>query len=148
MELTKWEPLYEHSSLRRQMERFWESFFGREAKEYYEEGFIPYLDVAENENEILVKVDVPGIDEKDISVNLSGDNFIIKGERKEEKEEKEKHYHRVERSYGNFQRVVALPVSVSAEKINAEFENGVLEVHLPKKEEAKLKEIPIKISKN
>ncbi len=110
--------------------------------------FTPYLDVAENKDEVLVKVDVPGIDEKDFSVSLSGDNLIIKGERKEDKEEKEKHYHRIERCYGNFQRIIALPVSVNADKINAEYENGVLEIHLPKKAEAKHKEIPIKLSKH
>jgi len=148
MELTKWEPLFELNSLNRQMDRFWKSFFGRELREFYEERFTPYLDVAENNNEVLVKVDIPGIDEKDLSVKLSGDNLTIKGERKEEKEEKEKHFHRIERSYGNFQRVIALPVSIAETKISAEYKNGVLEIHLPKKAEAKPKEIPVKINKN
>ena len=146
MEITKWEPLNELASIRSQMERLWESFLGRESRDFYNEGFTTCLDVAESKDEVHVKVDVPGIDEKDFSVSLSGDNLIIKGERKEEKEEKEKHYHRIERRHGNFQRVIALPVSVNAEKINAEYKNGVLEIHLPKKAEAKPKEIPIKIS--
>jgi len=146
MEITKWEPLHEMASMRRQMENLWESFFGPESRDFYNEGFTTCLDVAENKDEVLVKIDVPGIDEKDFSVYLSGDNLIIKGERKEDKEEKEKHYHRIERRHGNFQRVIALPVSVNAEKINAEYKNGVLEIHLPKKEEAKPKEIQIKIN--
>jgi len=148
MELSKWEPLHELTSMRRQMERLWESFFGHESRDFYNEGFTTCLDVAENKDEVLVKVDVPGIDEKDLSVSLSGDNLIIKGERKEDNEEKEKHYHRIERRHGNFQRVIGLPVSVDGEKINAEYENGVLEIHLPKKAEAIPKEIPIKLSKN
>ena len=72
MELTKWEPLHELTSMRRQMERLWESFFGGESKDFYNEGFTTCLDVAENKDEVLVKVDVPGIDEKDFSVSLSG----------------------------------------------------------------------------
>jgi len=92
-------------------------------------------------------VDIPGMDEKDFSVSLSGENLIIKGERKEEKEDKEKHYHKKERRTGSFQRVIALPVSVDSKKISAEYVNGVLKVHLPKKDEVKPKGIPIGIAK-
>ena len=85
MEIIKWEPIHELTSLRRQMDRFMESFWGREPLGTYEERFIPCIDVAETDDEILATVDIPGVDEKNIKVNLSGDNLIIKGERKEKK---------------------------------------------------------------
>jgi HSP20 family protein len=93
----------------------------------------------------VVKAEFPGMEEKDISVTLSGDNLMIKGERKSEKEEKDKQFHRIERSYGVFQRTIRLPVGVDADKIKADYVKGVLEVHLPKKAEVKPKEIPIKV---
>lgn len=145
MAIVKWEPLGELTTLRRQMDRLMESFFGREPLVFEREKWIPAVDVAETENEVVVKVEVPGIDEKDLSVTLSGDNLMIKGERKSEKEEKSKHFHRIERSCGSFQRVIGLPVSVDPEKIKANYVKGVLEVHLPKKAELKPKEIPIKV---
>ncbi len=112
---------------------------------YERERWIPAVDVAETKDEIVVKVEAPGMDEKDISVTLSGDNLMIKGEKKSEKEEKDKHFHRIERCYGSFQRVIGLPVSVDQEKIKADYAKGVLEIRLPKKAEAKPKEIPIKV---
>jgi HSP20 family protein len=145
MEITKWEPFRELTSMRRQMDRLMESFFGREPGLPAVERWAPAIDVAETKDEILVKAELPGMEEKDISVTLSGDNLMIKGERKSEKEEKDKHFHRIERSYGSFQRVIGLPVSVDQEKITAEYKKGVLEVHLPKKPDLKPKEIEIKV---
>ena len=133
------------TSMRRQMDRLMDSFFGREPMALAEERWVPAIDVAETKDEILVKAELPGTDEKDISLTLSGDNLMMKGEKKSEKEEKDKHFHRVERSYGSFQRTIALPVSVDKEKISADFKKGVLEIHLPKKPEVKPKEIQIKV---
>ena len=110
-----------------------------------EKTFSSTCDVEETENEIVVKMDVPGIDAKGISLTLSGDNLIVKGERHTEKDEKKKHFHRLERFRGIFERVLPLPLTVEKEKINAEYEKGVLEVHLPKVPEAKPKEISIKV---
>lgn len=152
MAIVKWEPFGELSTLRRQMDHLIESFFGRESLSYERERWIPAVDVAETKDEIVVKVEVPGMDDKDISVTLSSDNLIIKGEKKSEKEEKDKHFHRIERCCGSFQRVINLPVAVDQEKIavdqekiKANYIKGVLEIHLPKKAEAKPKEIPIKV---
>jgi len=153
MAIVKWEPFGELSTLRRQMDHIMESFFGREPMIYererwipaVRERWIPAVDVAETKDEIVVKVEAPGMDEKDISVTLSGDNLMIKGEKKSEKEEKDKHFHRIERCCGSFQRVIGLPVSVDQEKIKANYTKGVLDIRLPKKAEAKPKEIPIKV---
>jgi HSP20 family protein len=94
-----------------------------------------------------VKVDVPGMEEKDLSVFVSGNDLIVKGERKLESEEKKKQYHRVERSSGMFHRMIPLPSTVDAGKIKAEDNKGVLEIHLPKKAGAKAKQIPLKVKK-
>ena len=87
----------------------------------------------ETAEEVVIKAELPDMDEKELSLSLSGDNLIIKGERKGEKEEKDKRFHRMERWCGGFERVVALPVSVDQEKISAQYKKGVLEIHLPKK---------------
>ena len=145
MDLIRWEPFKELSSIRRQMDRLLDTFFERE--EAPAGIWAPEIDVSENSDEFVVKADIPGINEKDLSVTLSGDNLIIKGERKEEKEEKGKHFHRVERRYGSFQRSIPLPVAVDSDKIKAEYSNGVLEIHLPKTAEAKPKEIKISVKK-
>jgi len=145
MALIRWEPFHELETMRHQMDRLMESFWGRQPLGITEGAWSPACDIIENKDEILVKVEVPGMNEKDLIVNLSGDNLIIKGERKSEKDEKnkDKSIHRIERWYGSFQRVLPLPVSVDASKIKADYKKGVLEVHLPKKPEAKPKEIPI-----
>jgi len=149
MALMTWDPIGEMTVFRQQMDRLIESFFGRRFSTIPPamptEGWAPDIDVSETKEEIQVKMDAPGMEQKDISISLSGDNLIVKGERKSEKEEKEKHFLRVERNRGAFQKVIWLPVSVDAGKITAEMDRGVLSIHLPKKAEAKLKEIPIAV---
>jgi len=145
MDLIKWRPFRELSSMRREIDRIMDRFF--DTDRITEGMWLPDVDVSETPEEIVVKADIPGIDEKDLSVTLSGDNLIIKGERKEEKEEKGKHFHRIERSYGSFQRSIPLPVAVETDKIDATYNNGVLEIHLPKTAEAKPKQIKISVKK-
>ena len=146
MAIVRWEPFRELSTLRREMDRLFDSFTGRNA-EREDVVMAPSVDVIETAEEITVKADIPGIDEKDLSVTLSESNLIIKGEKKSEKEEKDKHFHRVERRFGSFERVIPIPVSVDPEKITADYRNGVMEIHLPKTPEAKPKVIPIKVAK-
>lgn len=145
MDLIKWEPFAELLSLRQQMDRLFESFTAREPISVSERQWAPSIDLSETNEEILVKAELPGIDKKDVSVTLSGDNLVLKGERQSDKEEKDKHFHRVERCYGAFHRVIPLHVSVDHDNIKCEFSKGVLEVHLPKKHEAKPKEISINV---
>jgi HSP20 family protein len=132
--------------MRRDMDRLWDSFFEGGVRRTDEEGeWLPSLDVAETKNEIVVKAEVPGMDSKDIDISLSDGLLTIKGEKKQEREEKEEDYHLVERSYGTFTRSVRLPKEVKRDKISASYKNGVLKVTLPKSEEAKQKEIKIKV---
>lgn len=109
--------------------------------------FVPGIDVSETKNEIRVKVDLPGLTEKDVEVNLSGDVLSIKGERKEETEEKDENYYRKERMYGSFLRQIQIPKKIKADQVKAKFKNGVLHVILPKAEEALEKGIKIEVEK-
>jgi len=151
-ELTIWRPFEEISPfrdferMRRDMDRLWDSFFERGTLRG-EDGsqWLPSLDVAETKNEIVVKAEVPGLEPKDIDISLSDGVLTIKGEKKQEREEKEENYHLVERSYGSFTRSIRLPKEVQSDKINASYKNGVLKVVLPKSEEAKKKEVKIKV---
>lgn len=100
-------------------------------------GFIPAFDVKENEEEVLVSAELPGVRASDIEVNLTGDTLLIKGEKKEEKEEKTENRHTIERSYGSFTRSVKLPCEVLQDQIEANFKNGVLQLKLPKAQHEK-----------
>ena len=109
------------------------------------EEWAPSVDVSETKDNFVVKAELPGLDAKDVNVSISGDMLTIKGEKKKEEEEKDEHHHYVERYYGSFQRTFQLPSSVKTDKIDATFDKGVLKVTLPKKPEAKKKEIEIKV---
>jgi HSP20 family protein len=115
-------------------------FLGSESMPFRraEQGFfMPRVDLKENDKEITVSVELPGLDEKDIEVTLSGDSLTIKGEKKEEIEDKKENYYRLERLYGTFQRVIPLPVEVDMKKVDASFKKGILHVKLPKTAQAK-----------
>ena len=103
----------------------------------------PSVDIFETEGEIVVKAEVPGMDRKDITLHLENNVLTLRGERKFEKETKEENYHRIERSYGNFSRSFSIPATVDEEKIRADYKDGVLQIVLPKKDQAKPKQIKI-----
>ena len=105
----------------------------------------PSLDLSETKDSLVVKVEAPGMDQKDIQISLQENLLTIKGEKRQEKEEKDERYHRVERSYGSFTRSVRLPVGVDASKVTATFKNGLLTVTMPKTVAAKGTTIPIKV---
>ncbi len=145
-ELIPWRPFTELSSLRREMDRLWENFFGeRPFARIWEREWAPSLDMSETKDNYVVKAEVPGIDAKDIDISLTGDVLTIKGEKKQEKEEKEEDYHLIERGYGSFSRSVRLPVEVESSKIKASYKNGILSITLPKSEKVKAKEVKIKV---
>ena len=141
-EMMKWPYLPGLGSFRDEINKLFENFTGRGSAA----GLAPPLDVSETEENILVKVEVPGIEPKDIDISVSGDTLTIKGEKKSEKEEKGKNYHFIERSYGSFSRSVGLPASVKFEQVKAEYKKGILEITLPKSEKSKIKKIPVKVS--
>lgn len=135
-------------SLQRQVNRLFEDFFGRGFFSLEPFGREPWgvaLDVAETNDALIVKAELPGVDPKDVDISISGDVLTIKGEKKQEKEEKGTTYHRIERSYGSFSRSLLLPTPIDTDKIEAKYDKGVLEITLPKKPEAKTKTIQIQV---
>jgi len=106
--------------------------------------FTPTLDFAENKDAFVVKAEIPGMDPQDITVALENQMLTLKGEKRLEKEEKDEHYHRMERTYGTFARTVRLPIAVDGSKVTAAFKNGLLTVTLPKAPGAKGSTIPVK----
>ncbi len=138
-------PLSGLSTIRKEMDRLFERFLEPEFPELPVFGeFTPTLDVSDTKDAVVVKAEVPGIEPKDIQVELQEQVLTIRGEKKEEKEEKGETYYRRERAYGAFARSVRIPAAVDRNKVNATFKNGVLTVTLPKAPEAKGTAIPIK----
>jgi HSP20 family protein len=136
--------------LRREMDSLLDNFFRGFDAEPFESrmaAFNPKIDVTENDKEIKISAELPGMDEKDIDVSLQNDILTIKGEKKEEKEDKGKDYYRMERSYGSFSRTIPLPVEVETDKVEATFRKGVLSISLPKtaKTIAETKKIAVKV---
>jgi HSP20 family protein len=149
--LTRWEPFREFSTMQDRMNRMNRLFRESYNPEAPEEaltttGFAPLVDIYEDEHNITLKIEVPGIDEKDIDVRIENNTLTGHGERKIEKEEKEENFRRVERQYGSFTRSFTLPTSVDAEKVSANYDKGILKISLAKKAEAKPKQIKVNVS--
>ncbi len=137
-ELTSW-PL-----LRNDMDRLMDSFFGDSSRGSDDETMLsPSLDVAETDKEFSVRVELPGVKEENIDVSVADQMLTIRGEKKEESEQNEKNFHRSERRFGSFQRAVELPQNVDAEKVTADFNNGVLSIHIPKTATAAARKVKI-----
>jgi HSP20 family protein len=140
------------AAFQRQMNRLFEDFFGQSALQPFTgwdrwmEEFTPRVDISENDKEITVTAELPGIDEKDIQVSIQDDLLTLRGEKKSEHEEKDSQHYLMERSYGTFSRVIPLPAEVDDSKAEAVFKNGVLKIRLPKTsaESSKTKRIEIK----
>ena len=147
MELVPWRPFGEISPFRKEMNDLWSRFFGETplARGLTEE-WSPSVDILETKDSFVIKAELPGLEAKDVNVSISGDLLIIKGVKKKEEEEKDEHHYCAERYYGSFQRTFQLPTGVHGDKVEAKFKNGVLKVTLPKGEEAKKKEIEVKIN--
>jgi len=106
----------------------------------------PAVDMEETDKEIIIRAEIPGLEKDDFSIELEQDHLILRGEKKQEKEEKDRNYHRVECSYGRFSRTIQLPCEIDANNANAEYKNGVLKITLPKAESARRKLIKVNIS--
>lgn len=132
-------------SLKHEMDRVFDRFLEGRWDEIPGLGeWTPNMDISETKDSLVAKVEVPGMDPKDIQISLQENLLTIKGEKRQEKEEKDEHYHRVERAYGVFTRSVRLPVAVDASKVTASFKNGLLTVTLPKTPSARGTTIPVK----
>jgi len=145
--ITRWDPFREFVSLQSRMNRLFNDSLGSEGREeaLTTTTFAPAVDVYEDEHNVTLKVEVPGIDEKDIDVRIENNTLTVHGERKFEKEEKEENYRRVERQYGSFTRTFTLPQTVDQESVQANYDKGVLKIQLAKKAEAKPKQIKVNV---
>jgi HSP20 family protein len=144
--LTRWEPVREFATLQDRLNRlFQHSFSEGQDESLTTSSFAPAVDVYEDEHSFTLKLEVPGIDEKDIDVRVENHTLTVRGERKFEQDEKEENYRRVERQYGSFTRTFTLPNTVDNETVSANYDKGVLKIKLAKKAEAKPKQIKINV---
>ena len=148
--LTRWEPFRELMTLQDRLNRMFNEPFGSLAPFSGQEAltggaFVPPVDVYEDEHSIGLKMEVPGIDEKDIDIRLENNMLTVGGERKLESETKQENYHRIERSYGSFTRSFSLPTSVNPDDVKASYNQGVLSITLGKRAEARPKQIKVDV---
>jgi len=146
--LTRWYPYRELNTLQERVNRLFHESFSNEGRDesLATSSFAPAVDVYEDEHNITLKIEVPGIDEKDIDVRIDNNTLTVHGERNIEKEEKEENFRRIERQYGSFTRSFTLPSSVDVGQVSADYNQGVLKIKLAKKAEAKPKQIKVNVN--
>lgn len=146
MELMRWNPMKDMASLCHQTDHLFDGFF-RPITRYDSKlsrwNWNPVVDIYDNDKNIVIKAELPGIDKKNIAIDLKDGVLTLKGERSSDNEIKEEKYHRRERIFGKFERVFRLSADVNPEKIRAEYKDGVLEIQIPKPEEQKPKQITV-----
>ena len=153
MSLVKWNPARELATwpsdlfgIQRETNRMFDGFFrSTQDEDYTLSSWTPAVDITEHDDEYSVKVELPGVNKDDVKLTLENNILTIRGEKKQEKETKKENYHRIERCYGSFQRSFTLPNAIKSERIDASFKDGILTVILPKAEEAKPKQIEVKV---
>jgi HSP20 family protein len=143
--LERWEPFRDMLNLRADMDKVFKSFFSGfpEEKEGY---WAPIIDIEEDKDNFVVKVEIPGMKKDDIKVAVHGNILTVSGERKHEQDVKDKTYHRIERAYGRFSRTITLPSEVDADTIKASYKDGLLKINLPKPESKKPKQIDVEVT--
>lgn len=142
--LTRWEPVREMMTLREAMDRLFDDAFTRPINLRDGGWSAPAVDMYQTDDEVVVKVALPGFKSNEVQINVTGDVLTLRGELKREEEKQEKAWHIREHRWGSFERSIALPTEVKADKANADFENGVLTISLPKADEVKPKTITVK----
>jgi len=148
MAIIRWDPFREISALQERMNRLLSDF--RVRAPLGEEGmaqgaWIPAVDIYETKDSIVLNVELPGVSKEDLSLEVKDNTLTIKGEKKMEKDVNEESYHRMERTYGSFMRAFTLPSTVQQDKVKAKFKDGILEILIPKVEEAKPKQIKVEV---
>jgi HSP20 family protein len=144
--ITRWDPFRELAQLQDRVNRlFQETGSGSHEEAFPTSSFVPAVDIFETEHNIVLQMEVPGIDQKDLDIRIENNTITVRGERKFSKEVKEENYHRVERRYGSFQRSFSLPNTVNTDNVLADCENGILKITLAKRAEAKPKQIKVNV---
>jgi len=142
--LTRWEPVREMMTLREAMDRLFDDAFTRPINLRDGGWSAPAVDMYQTDDEVVVRVALPGFKADEVQINVTGDVLTLRGEMKQEEEKKDKAWHVREHRWGSFERSIALPTEVTADRANADFENGILTITLPKAEEVKPKTITVK----
>lgn len=146
MGIVQYNPFQELRAMQEQMNRLLDMAWSRETGEELREGiWQPPVDIYEDEGMVVIKAELPGVEQKDIEVKIEDNTLVLRGERKHDQSVRKENYHRVERYYGAFQRTFSLSQAIDQEKVRATCENGVLTVNLPKKEETKPKQITVEV---
>ena len=149
MSITRWDPFQNLATLQDQVNRLFEvPLAGRNAESSDLTAWAPAVDIYETENELVIKADLPDVNEKDLDIRVENNMLTIRGERKFEQKVKEDNYLRIERTYGSFSRSFSLPNTVNTETIKAEYKNGVLTVQLPKRAESKPRQVKVNVTTN
>jgi len=146
MELIRWNPRRELFGLHNTINRMFDNFISptvRSDEAFSDWGWNPVVDIYENQENIVITAELPGVDKKDMTVDVKGRVLTLKGERSTDNEVKEDNYYRQERCYGKFERCFTLPVEIDPEKIKADYKDGVLKIDIPKTEESKPKQVSI-----
>jgi HSP20 family protein len=142
--LVRWDPSREVESLHSEVNRLFDSFFGgRSGNGVASRRWVPAMDLAEEGEELVLRADLPGLTEDDVEIEVKDRVLTVSGERKTEEKQEGEGYYRVERAFGSFSRSLSLPDGIDADKVNAEFDNGVLTVRIPKPEEHKAHRVQI-----
>jgi HSP20 family protein len=144
--ITRWEPFRNISTLQEQVNRLFDSSFKGNGDNSTLTTWAPAVDIYETENELVLKADLPDIDEKNLDIRVENNMLTIRGERKFEQKVNEDNYLRIERTYGSFSRSFSLPSTVNTEAIKADYKNGVLTVQLPKRAESKPKQVKVNVT--
>jgi HSP20 family protein len=149
MPITRWEPFRDLVSTQDRFNYLFNETFARAfgSDEAAPRGWVPPVDIYETDQDLVLKAELPGVNPEDVEIRVEDNTLYLKGERKFEKEVKEESLHHVERSYGTFTRSFVLPSSVDADKVKAEYQDGLLILTMPKREEAKPRTIKINVSK-
>lgn len=144
-EVTAWSPFRDLVNMQREVGRLFDGLFtDMDGDGNFVASWSPRVDVLENKEAFVIKAELPGVEKNAVKITLRESLLTIKGEKKHEKEEKDNNLHRIERSFGSFERSFALPAGVKSDKIDAAYKDGILAITLPKVEEAKPKEIEVK----
>jgi HSP20 family protein len=144
MAITRWDPFREVVALQNRMNSLFRDLNEAE-NPLTTASFVPAVDIYEDAQKVTLKLEVPGIDQKDLDIRVENNTLTVKGERKFEKDEKEENFHRIERRYGSFYRAFTLPSTVNTEDVHASYNGGVLKLELAKKPEAQPKQIKINV---
>ena len=144
MPITRWDPFREVVALQNRVNNLFREMNEGDSP-LTTASFVPAVDIYEDARKVVLKLEVPGIEEKDLDIRVENNTLTVKGERKFEKEEKEENFHRIERRYGTFYRAFTLPSTVDTEHVQANYQNGILKVELSKKPEAQPRQIKVNV---